>query len=762
MPDPPQRNSHRRYLSVEMLARLGQVTGRRFDLERLHQVLGKTTGRADGDPLAHLAIASRELGLMLTPARMPLSEAVWHAHLDTPVVFWSDIEQRYLIVSYAGIFVVRLALYDDPEGGAVTISRAKLAARLGLADVSHPVEMGIIHPLSPAEGASTGSDPFAEQTTVRHGTRGNRNSRQERPHPVDAHADLHGMPPLSRFLRILRPERRDILLLLGFAVFSGLLYLALPFAVDTVVTNLAFGAQSEPYVQALLAVAKILALCLFLQAIIIGFQYYVAELIQRRIFIRTAGDLAYRLPRVKARALDAVHGPELVNRFLDVVTVQKNTAFFLLEGINAIAASLIGVLLLALYHPLLLVFVAVLVMLTVGGTWLLGRGAVNTAIIESRSKYDLVAWFEEIAAYPFLFKGPGGHELAHQRTNMLATQFIDARIRHFGIVFRQITGLLVLSVVASVALLLLGTWLVLSQQITLGQLVASELIMSGIVVALIKLGKKLEAWYDTMAATEKLGHLLDLETEAETGETPGRARNTGGMIVEARDMGFHYDAGPPLFEHRNLSIAAGERIALYGPQGSGVSSLLDLLFGVRQPTSGHISFDNLDSRDWNLVSLRESVQLLRRDEFIDGTLIENLRLGRTDIALEEIRNALDCVGLLDECLNHPDGLNLRLRVGGGPLSTSQRISLLIARALVQKPRLLLIDELFDGLDQSTFQRLSRLVLGRSRAWTVVVATRMQEVLAICDRTVELAPARLPLPAPPTPEQPAPLEPLPTG
>jgi ABC-type bacteriocin/lantibiotic exporter with double-glycine peptidase domain len=206
-----------------------------------------------------------------------------------------------------------------------------------------------------------------------------------------------------------------------------------------------------------------------------------------------------------------------------------------------------------------------------------------------------------------------------------------------------------------------------------------------------------------------------------------------------------------LFEDRRFTFEAGDRIALYGTQGSGVSSFLDLLFVVRQPTAGHLSFDGIDSRSYHPESLRESVQILRRDEFIDGTIIENLRLGRPGISIEEIRSALERVGLLETCLRHPEGLNQRLRVGGGPLSTSQRISLLIARALVQRPRLLLIDELFDGLDDLTFSRLSHLVLSKEEPWTVVVATRMKEVLAICDRTLALSP--LPAPSLATPPRP---------
>ena len=716
--------------------RLGQVSGQRFDMERARRLLEVISGRAEADPMAHLAMASRELGLRLTPTKLTLSEAVWHAHPDSPVVMWSDLEKCFLIVTYAKTFKVRLARYGNANSISETLSRSALAKRLGLKSVNDELEVGLIQPSSPEGKASIQADHHDEDLSTRYGARTHRKHKKT-PHEAHDQHGHHHMPPLRRFLKILRPERRDILWLLIFAIFSGILYLALPLAVDTIVTNLAYGGQTQPYLHALLIVAKVLSISLLLQALIIAFQYYIAELIQRRIFVRTAGDLAHRLPRVKAQSLDDVHGPELVNRFLDVVTVQKNTAYFLLEGINVVASSLIGMVLLSLYHPSLLVFVALLVILVGGGTWLLGRRALKTAIRESRSKYDLVGWFEEIAAFPLMFKGPGGYEMAYQRANMLATEYVHARRSHFGIVFRQISGLLVLSVIASVALLIVGTWLVVGQELTLGQLVASELIMSGIVVSLIKLGKKLEAWYDTLAATDKLGHIFDLETEGIDGEMVGDKPCDQGMRIEARDMGFGYPKGEPLFQERNFEIQPGTRVGLYGPQGSGVSTLLDLLFAVRIPTDGYLAFDGVDSRNWNLERLRMDVQLLRRDEFIDGTIIENLRLGRAEISIEEVRQALEQVGLLNVCLSHPEGLNLRLRVGGTPLSTSQRVSLLFARALVHRPRLLLIDELFDGLDELTFRHLTQFILSGDRPWTVIVATRMQEVLEQCQETIQL-------------------------
>ena len=547
------------------------------------------------------------------------------------------------------------------------------------------------------------------------------------------------MSPAKRFLGLLKAEKQDIRTLLIFSIFAGILYLAAPLAVDAVVSNLAFGGQSQPYVQALIVLALALFACLALQAVVTGFQYYISDIIQRRIFVRTASDLAYRLPRVKAESLDGVHAPELVNRFLDVVTAQKSTSLLLLDGVNLVFSTLIGMLLLALYHPVLLLFVAVLLGLIVLIIWLLGRGAVDTSIEESMMKYDLVNWYEEIAHFPFLFKGPGGYGLAYERANQLATDYVNARGRHFRVLMRQIAGLLTLQVFAAAALLAVGGYLVISQQITLGQLVASELIMGSIVAALAKMGKKLEAWYDAMAAMDKLGHIFDLEIEREDGEQP--AKREGGVLINASALTFGYDS-VELFNDRHFTIQPGSRAAIVGPHGSGASSLLDILFGLRQPTGGFVAIDGLDLRSWYLEALRESVMLLRRDEIVDATIVENLRLGRNDIGMDEIRVALASVGLLDDLLHRPEGLNLRLKIGGAPLSGNQRTRLLLARALVQRPRLLLIDELLDGLDAESFSKLSAAILDKSLPWTVVLTTRDHDVTKKCDQLIELAPCHL--------------------
>lgn len=544
--------------------------------------------------------------------------------------------------------------------------------------------------------------------------------------------------PLSRLLALLEPERQDIITVLAFAVFAGVLYLATPLAVDAVVNNLAFGANEGVYIQALVILSLGLFGFLLLFGFVRGSQYYVTELIQRRIFVRLTADLSYRLPRVRMSALDQKLGPDLVNRFFDVVTVQKSASMLLLDGINLVLAALIGLLILGFYHPFLLVFDLLLILSLVLVLFAFGRGAVRTSIDESYAKHDVAAWLEQVAMYPFLFKTHGASQLASERANRLAERYLEARSRHYGIVLRQISGLLALQAVASALLLGVGGFLVLDAQLTLGQLVAAELIVSATLANLASLGKHAELFYDALAAVDKIGYVVDLPVERSGGETECAEAKPAGAKVEVRSLTYGYDPSRPVLTEVNLNVEPGERVGLVGVAGAGTSTIMDLLTGIRTPTVGAVEIDGRDVRDWQLPALRQRVSLVRGQDIVQGTVLENVALGRPGIGRGDVQNALESLGLLTDIMNLPDGLDTQLMVGGRPLSSSQRSRLILSRAIVDRPRLLLLDQNLENLESRTFADLADFVFDRSSLWTLIVASRDEEVLKRCDRTIDMA------------------------
>ncbi|MEJ2541097.1 MAG: ABC transporter ATP-binding protein [Gemmatimonadota bacterium] len=555
-------------------------------------------------------------------------------------------------------------------------------------------------------------------------------------HSAAAH-DHSAPSPLRRFYQLLLPERQDLFTVVLFAIFAGVLYLATPLAVDVLVNNLAFGSREGVYVQALVILSLGLFGFLCLLGLVRAAQYYVTELIQRRLFVRLTADLVYRLPRVEMGALDQKLGPDLVNRFFDMVTVQKAASLLLLDGLNLVLGAFIGLLILGFYHPFLLLFDLLLVGALALILFGLGIGAVRTSVDESYAKHEVAAWLEQVAMFPYIFRSDGASSLAARRANELASHYLDMRRGHYKIVFRQIVGLLALQALASAGLLGVGGFLVLEGELTLGQLVAAEIIVSAIVGNLASLGKYAESFYDALAAVDKIGYVVDLPVERELGELPQDTLDPRGADVQVSELYFGYDPARPVLQDVNLVLEPGERVAMVGSAGYGASTLLDILYGVRAPQRGAVRIDGVDVRAWDLSRLRGEVALVRGADLVEATVLENVSFGRTEVDRADVEFALSKVGLLDDVDRLSQGLDTPLMVGGRPLSASQRSRLILARAIAGQPRLLLLDEVLENMEPQLLEELSEAVFSRDNPWTLLVASHDPHVLRRCDRSVDM-------------------------
>jgi ABC-type bacteriocin/lantibiotic exporter with double-glycine peptidase domain len=290
--------------------------------------------------------------------------------------------------------------------------------------------------------------------------------------------------------------------------------------------------------------------------------------------------------------------------------------------------------------------------------------------------------------------------------------------------------------VANVALLAVGGWLVINGRLLLGELVAAQIVVTLVVATFAKLGKQLEAYYDMLAGVDKLGHLLDLPLERDGGTA--HADHTGGAAVKVHGVSFGYEgAHRDAVTRLSVELAPGERVALTGPNGAGKSTLVDILFGLRNPDSGWVELDGMDLRELRLDTVREHVALVDRIEVFEGTILQNIRMGRDAVTVADVRDALRKVGLLRTVQEFPDGLETTLWPGGAPLSLGQANRLMLARAIVGQPRLLILDESLDHMDQDIRENVLPAVLGRDNHWTVLIVTHSDEVAGLCDRVIRL-------------------------
>jgi len=535
--------------------------------------------------------------------------------------------------------------------------------------------------------------------------------------------------PLQRLLSLLRAESSDIWVVVIFALVSGLLTMTTPLAVEALVSTVAFGRLLQPVI----ILSLMLLAFLVFQAAIKAIQTFVVEIIQRRLFARVAADLSFRLPRTRVEALDEKYAPELVNRFFDIVTVQKVSAQLLLDGINLILNIAVGMAVLAFYHPYLLAFDIVLVFAILFTMVVLGHGAVKTSVKESKIKYAMAAWLEDLARCRTTFRYDGAAEFAMERADKLIYEYLTARKKHFHILMRQIIFMLLLEALASAALLAIGGWLVISDQLSIGQLVAAELIVAVVVGGLAKFGKHIESFYDLMASVDKLGVLFDLPIERTDGLlTTGQ---TSGIVT--KNISYSLHDGREILNNVSLSIRSGQKVAISGASGCGKSLLLDMLFGLRVPDSGLVTVNGIDPRDVRPDMLRKRVTLARDIEVFEGTIAENVHLERPDIKFSDVRTALEIVNLLPSIQQHPLGLETKLTSAGTPLTTSQLRRLMVARAIVGAPEIVLLDEILDGMSDAGSAQILQQMIDAEFPWTIVLVTNREKLKSMMDNVIEL-------------------------
>ncbi len=725
--------------AVEVLELLAAAKMVEFDVTvaqgAVHQAIRDVPGRWPEVWEDRLRQAARDVGLRMESLQRPLREGLRWARPQAPVVLCSGNPEtnqpaELILVlrsrlGWSEILRFPLEASEPEQQGcrreAVWIRNRKLARLMGVKSVSQNICWAVGVPMAPCAGMSPATPSPSPST-------------QETQKPAR-------MSPFSRLMGLLQPERKDIITVLTFAGTSGVLLLAIPIAVEALVNFVAFGYLVTPVI----VLAVMLSVFLGLSAAMRGLQTYVVEIIQRRLFVRMTADLTYRLPRVQLRAYDSHHGPELVNRFFDVLTIQKGFAGLLLDAVSLVLSAVLSMMVLAFYHPYLLGFDLVLMAVVAGIVFGLGRGATKSAIRESGVKYAVAAWLEELAHNPLSCKSEAASEQALRRSDALTREYVYARQAHFAVVFRQILAALGLQVFAQTVLLGLGGWLVIQEQLTIGQLVASELLVGVVVGSFAKMGKHMETYYDVLAAVDKLGKLIDLPLERTGGESGHRLKVTSPQpaSISANNLSFSFPGGPPVIRGFTETVAPGERVALVGPSGSGKSTLLDLLVGLRMPSTGVIDFDGEDFRDLPLDDLRAEVALVRDLEVLGGTILENVRMGREHLTLGDVRKALARVGLLEEVSRLPEGLYTELSIGGRPLARGEVRRLMLARAIVGGPRLLILDEALDNIDRAHRAQVFQTIFDPHASWTLIVVTQNDEVQDRCERVITIAPTQPP-------------------
>ena len=543
--------------------------------------------------------------------------------------------------------------------------------------------------------------------------------------------------PLKRFWGLLSLDRNDILLISVYAFFAGVINLSIPLGVQAIINLIALGQSSTSWVILTFVVAIGTGMAGTLNLL----QYVITESIQQRTFTRSSFEFAYRIPRLQMESITDQYAPELVNRFFDTLTLQKGMSKILVDLPAALLQVLFGLTLLALYHPFFVAFGAVLVLLIVIVIVATYNPGLSASLMESKYKYKVAYWLEELGRTMGSFKLAGRTQLPLEKEDGLITGYLKHRVKHFNIYRAQMISIIVLKTVATAALLLIGGLLVINNEMNIGQFVASEIVIIMILSSVEKIIMSMETLFDTLTATEKLGGVTDLPLESDSGIDFKEIETDQGIEINIQSLTYSTDGdyNQNILEDINLTIAAGERVCITGMSASGKTTLLRIIMGwYDNIAKGTIMYNNIPRKNINIASLRSYIgEYVTEEHLFNGTLGENISMGRRDISVNELIAVCYRVGLGGYLQTHPKGLNTMIASDGEQLPQTVIKKIIIARAIIDNPHLVVTESLLDGLNTLDKKNTIDLLTSRKEHWTLVAVSRNYDLASTCDKIVVL-------------------------
>lgn len=543
------------------------------------------------------------------------------------------------------------------------------------------------------------------------------------------------LTPVQRFWRLLHPDRKEIRNVYVYAVFNGLINLSLPLGIQAIVNLIQGGQVSTAWIVLVSVVVAGVAATGVLQIA----QLRITENLQQKIFARSAFEFAFRIPKVKMEAIYKHYAPELMNRFFDTLTVQKGLSKILIDFSTAVLQVVFGLILLSFYHPFFVLFSLILIVLVYAIFRFTGKAGLETSLNESKYKYRVAHWLEEMARTSTTFKLAGNTDLPLARMDKEVDDYLGARESHFKVLVQQYSLMIVFKAIIVAGLLAMGGVLVMQGVMNIGQFVAAEIIILLVMSSVEKLVMSMETIYDVLTALEKIGQVTDLELERTEGVDTMWDEGSSGLKIELQDVHFTYpDGDRVILSNITESIASGERVIICGPNGSGKSTLLQILAGLYDVSKGQVIYNDLPKGNLNLSSLRSAIgDCLTHEQLFDGTVLENITVGRPGATFENVKWAAKNLMLEGFIQQLPNGYDSSIDPQGKKLSKSITQKLLLARSIADKPKLLLLEDALEHLDDNDRKLIVDFLVGSENAWTIIAASSDNYFRSKADKVIEM-------------------------
>lgn len=540
------------------------------------------------------------------------------------------------------------------------------------------------------------------------------------------------LSPVARIWNLVRQEKTEITAIYFYAILAGLIQLSLPVGVQAIISFVLGGVMSTSLILLItLVVTGVLATGLMYIN-----QMKLIEKIQQKIFVRYTAEISDRIPRLDLKKIDSFYLPELVNRFFEIPVLQKGLSKLLLDIPTATIQILFGLLLLSFYHPVFILFGILLILVLAIILYYTGSKGLKTSLAESGYKYAVAAWLEELARVVKSFKLSKGTSLHLKRTDERTITYLNTRTQHFGVLLFQYRTLVALKTIITAAMLLVGSFLLVNQQLNIGQFIAAEIVILIVISAVEKIIGTLDSVYDVLTSVEKIGKLTDKPLEQHGNHLLPQKKE--GVSIEFAAVQFGFSNNSHIIDDLNFRIEAGETACISGKEGSGKSILLHLLGGVYTDFNGSILVDEIPINNYNIDSLRSQTGIyLSHQDIFHGSLLENITMGNNNIGMDEISRWVEKLGLKSFISSLKYGFDTQLDPLGDHLPGNVVRKILLLRALINKPRLILLEEPWLGFTDEVKNKIQEALINDTAGSTVMVISNDESFASKCSKRIQL-------------------------
>lgn len=538
--------------------------------------------------------------------------------------------------------------------------------------------------------------------------------------------------PIRRFWKLLNQYRTEIRQIYVYALFIGIVNLTLPLGIQAIINFLQTGELTSTWVLLVGFVLAGIAITGLLQVL----QFRIVENIQQDLFARSGFEFAFRIPKISFLQLDKIHAPELANRFFDTLTIQKGLPKILIDFSLAVFQIFFGLILLAVYSPYFIILGFVLALIL----WIIfkitGPKGLATSLKESKHKYLLAHWLEEIARVNGSFKIFSKHKFHLNKTDDIVEDYLISREKHFQVLISQFRLFIGFKVIVAAGLLLLGGYLVFQERMNIGQFVAAEIIILLIINSVEKVLGTIDSIYDVLTALDKIGYVTDLSLDKDNGNAILTSEK--GLSLKAMEIVFGFpDERNKIIDALSFEIMANEKVVLTGKAGSGKSVLLQILAGIHEIEDGELYINEIPFSNYGRDKLYETFGVsFPNNQIFEGTFKENLLLGR-NIPEKEISAILKLLKLDEYLIHQPQGIYGFVDSGGRRLPRSIIQKLLIARIIIGKPKLLLMEDPLQFIEDNEKKKIIEYIMDDKRNWTVIVVSDFYYWKEKCNNFIEL-------------------------